>query len=112
MMSWFDVADGRLRFRGRITKQPILEWIATGEGTDAIQAAARQIGFSLFGRTRSARRRICRELWDAVAAAPVREAIADERERYLRAWTQLAYALSLPRITVASQRNTFGGSTS
>lgn len=103
-MPWFDIADGRLRFRGRITKQPILEWIATREGADTIQAAARQSGFSLLGRIRSARRRICRDLWDAVTAAPVREAIAAECDRYLGAWTQLAYAPSLPRVTVALHR--------
>jgi hypothetical protein len=103
-MPWFDIADGRLRFRGRVTKQPIVEWIATREGAEAIEAAARQTGFSLIGRSRSARRRLCRELSDAVAAAPMRETIADECDRYLRAWTQLAYAPSLPRLAVASQR--------
>lgn len=103
-MSWYDIADGRLRYRGRITKQPIREWVTSGEGIAAVQAAAQQIGFSLFGRTRSARRRICRELSEAIGAASVRETVAAECDRYLAAWTQLAYAPSLPRINIASQR--------
>lgn len=103
-MSWFDIADGRLCFRGRVTKQPIREWVTSKDGIAAVQSAARQIGFSLLGRTRSARRRMCRELAEAIAVAPVREIVAAECERYLAAWTQLAYAPSLPRVTVASQR--------
>jgi hypothetical protein len=103
-MSWFDIAEGRLRFRGRITKQPIVEWVTSGEGTGAVQAASRQIGFSLFGRTRAARRRMSRELGEAIAAPSVRETIAAECDRYLAAWTQLAYAPSLPRVTIALHR--------
>lgn len=103
-MSWFDIAGGRLRFRGRITKDPIDAWVASDEGTEAVQAAARQTGFSLFGRVRSARRRMSRELWAGVAAPPLRETIAAECDRYLAAWTELAYAPSLPRATVGLQR--------
>jgi hypothetical protein len=103
-MSWFDIADGRLCFRGRITKQPVLEWIASDEGTRAVTAAARQIGFSLLGRIRSARRRISRELWEATNEPSVRAAIPAECDRYVRAWTELAYAPSLPRLNVALQR--------
>ena len=104
MKSWFDIADGRLRFRGRLTKQPIADWIASGEGAEAVQAAARRTRFSLIGRTRAARRRMGRELWEAIGAGAVRETVAAECDRYLAAWTQLAYAPSLPRLTVAFQR--------
>jgi hypothetical protein len=103
-MSWFEIAEGRLRFRGRMTKHPIRAWLTSSEGIEAVQAAARETGFSLFGRTRSARRRMSRELWEAIDAAGAREAVAAECGRYLGAWSELAYAPSLPRATVASHR--------
>ena len=103
-MSWFDVSDGRLRFRGRVTKQPIVEWLASGDGTKAVAAAAREIRFSLFGRTRAARRQIHRALWDAMAARTLREIIAAECERYVSAWAELAYAPALPRLIISCHR--------
>ena len=103
-MSWFDIADGRLRFRGRISKQPILDWVASADGTKAVDAAAGQIRFSLLGRTRAARRRMCGALWAAMAVPALRETLAAECDRYLAAWTELAYAPSLPRTSIASHR--------
>jgi hypothetical protein len=103
-MAWFDIADGRLRFRGRITKQPVTDWVGSEEGAAAVQAAAQQIRFSLIGRVRSARRRMHRELSEGIATRSVREAIAAESDRYLAAWTELAYAPSLPRATIALHR--------
>ncbi len=103
-MSWFKIADGRLRFRGRITKQPVIDWLTSEDGTAAVQAAASQIRFALFGRLRAARRRMRRELWEAVDAPAVREVIAAECDSYLAAWAELAYAPSLPRATIALQR--------
>ena len=103
-MSWFDIADGRVRFRGRVTRDPIKEWLATHEGSAEVQAAARQIRFALFGRTGRARRRLARTLWDAASTAAVREAVAEESERYVGGWTPLAYAPSLPRVSIAYRR--------
>jgi hypothetical protein len=103
-MSWFEVADGRLRFRGRITRQPFFDWAASADGAAAVETAARQIRFSLLGRTRSARRRMCRDLQDRVAADSMRSVITLESDRYLSAWTDLAYAPSLPRLQVGLQR--------
>ena len=104
VMSWFKIADRRLRFRGRITRQPVVEWLASGDGTAAVQAAASQIRFALFGRTRTARRRMRRELWEAVSAPAARASIGAECEPYLTAWAELAYAPSLPRATVDLHR--------
>jgi hypothetical protein len=103
-MPWFDVSDGRLRFRGRITPKPFTDWTSSPEGAAMVDAAARQTGFSLFGRSRSARRRICRELRAAVSNDSVRAAIAAEPDRYLAAWTELAYAPSPPRLHVNLHR--------
>jgi hypothetical protein len=103
-MSWFKVKAGRLRFRGRITRQPFDDWIASSEGAAAVDAAAHRIRFSLFERTGVARRRICRELRRAFETEGVRSALAAEPDRYLSAWTELAHAPSLPRVDVALQR--------
>ncbi len=103
-MSWFDVADGRLRYRGRVTKHPVAEWMASDDGRVFIEAAARQIPFALLGRIRTARRRLSRELQAAVAAPALRAALPGECDRFLGACTDLAYAPSLPRLTVALQR--------
>ena len=103
-MSWFEVADGRLRFRGRISRQAVADWVASEEGAAVVAAAARQSGFSLFGRTRSARRRLCRELHDTVSGDAMRSVISLEADRYLVEWTELAYAPSLPRLQVGLQR--------
>jgi len=103
-MSWFSIADGCLRFGGRVTKDPIREWLATAEGASAVAESARQARFSLFGRTRSARRRLFRALWAAISSADVRQIIAAESDQYVGAWTPLAYAPSLPRVSVDYRR--------
>lgn len=103
-MTWFEVSDGRPRFRGRITNDPVIEWTNSAEGAAAIREAAREVGFSLFGRTRAARKRVRRELHGALDTAPIRSAVAVEPTRYLEVWSELAYAPSLPRVAVALQR--------
>src|SRR5262245_13727527 len=103
-MSWFTIADGRLRFGGRVTKDPIKEWLATPEGASAVAEAARRRRFSLFGRTGAARRQMSRALWEAITAPAVRQVIATECEGYVAAWTPLAYAPTLPRVSVEYRR--------
>jgi hypothetical protein len=102
-MAWFDVSGGRLRFR-RTSREPVREWLGSNEGSDAIQSAAREIRFSLFGRTRAARRRLARTLSGAINSPAGREAVAVECERFLETWTQLAYAPALPRRTLDGRR--------
>lgn len=103
-MAWFKITGGRLRFRGRITQEPVVEWLTSEDGAAAVQAAAGQIRFALFGRIRAARRRMRRELWKAVDSPAVRASIGAECDRYLAAWAELAYAPSLPRATIALHR--------
>ena len=91
-MSWFKIAGRRLCFRGRITKQPVIEWLTSADGTAAVQVAASQIRFALFGRTRAARRHLRQELWKAVNAPAARASIAAECDPYLAAWAELAKA--------------------
>ena len=103
-MAWFESADGRVRFRGRITREPIREWLATEAGAAAVDEAARRTRFSLLGRRRAARQQLTRALGDAISGSRVRETVAAECEGYLAAWTPLAYAPSLPRLSIAYRR--------
>jgi len=103
-MAWFESADGRVRFRGRITREPIREWLATEAGAAAVDEAARHRRFSLLGRRRAARQQLTRALGDAISGSRVRETVAAECEGYLAAWTPLAYAPSLPRLSIAYRR--------
>lgn len=102
-MAWFDVSGGRLRFR-RTSREPVHEWLTTGEGADAIQTSAGAIRFSLLGRTRSARRQLTRTLSAAVRLSSTRAALAAECASFVATWTQLAYAPALPRLTLDGHR--------
>ena len=103
-MSWFQVRDGRLRYRGGVTREPFDDWMASREGAAAVATAARAMRFAWLGRTRAAKRRIGRELRDGMTAAAVKSALAAEPDRHLAAWAALAYAPSLPRLHVALHR--------
>jgi hypothetical protein len=103
-MSWFTIAEGRLRFGGRVSKDPVREWLATPEASSAVAEAATRRRFSLFGRTRAARRQMSRALWEAISAPGVRQVIAAESDGYVGAWTPLAYAPTLPRVSVEYRR--------
>ena len=103
-MSWFKVADGSLRFRGRITAKPLAEWLTSADGSAAVDAVAQTLRFSLIGRTRAARRRLRRELMSAVADEQVRHVLDAAPDQYLTALTELAYAPALPRVVIALRR--------
>src|SRR5207344_1013979 len=83
-MNWFRVLGGRLEYQGRITREPFKRWAATKEGTEAIGRVAAGLRFSLFGRTRAARRRLWRALHEASCARSVTAAIAGEAPRYMQ----------------------------
>lgn len=103
-MRWFKVHRGTLAYGGRITREPFTRWTATRRGVDAVAAAARAIRFSLFGRARSARRRLWRALDAASRTAPFAAAVGAEASRYMQVMAGVAYADSLPRTHIALRR--------
>jgi hypothetical protein len=103
-MSWFKVSDGRVRFRGRITRRSFTEWTGTPEGAAAVDHLARQLRFAILGRTRSAKRRLWRELESAVSTDQVKAILEASPDYYLNAMTELAYAPSLPRVAIELRR--------
>ena len=103
-MSWFRVSNGRLEYRGRITREPFTQWTATKEGAAAVGRAAAEIRFSLFGRSRAARKRIWRALEDAARLDSVAAAIGGEASRYMEVLANLSYSEALPRVHLALHR--------
>jgi len=103
-MRWFRVSRGRLEYRGRITREPFMRWTATKEGIAAIRRVAAGIRFSLFGRSRAARRRIWRALEDASRGEPLVAAVRLEAAHYMEVLASLSYSDALPRVHIALQR--------
>lgn len=102
-MSWFRVSGGRLRYRGRITRDPFTAWAATREGSEALDAVAATMRFRLFASARAARR-VWRALDRATRTEALRQALQSEADRYLAVMANVSYAASLPRTTVALRR--------
>jgi hypothetical protein len=103
-MSWFRVADRRLTYRGRITREPFALWAQTKDGAAAIEEVARTLRFRLLGRRRAARRLIWRDLQRAARSEPLRSAIQAEAEHFVAVLADLSYAAGLPRERVALRR--------
>jgi hypothetical protein len=103
-MPWYHAPGGRLRFRGRVTGEPVAGWLATRDGSEAVRAAADRIRFSILGRSRSAHRRLRRELQTALTSPAAHATFAAVGDGFLKGWTALAYAPALPRATVALRR--------
>lgn len=103
-MGWFKVSDGRVVHSGQISRDPFDAWTATAEGTAAIAAVASGMRFKLLGKTRAARKKIWRELLEALRSDEGRAALQASADAYTRSLISLAYAQALPRATVALHR--------
>jgi hypothetical protein len=103
-VSWFTVRRGRLEYRGRITRDPFARWCATKEGGTAIARVAKDIRFSIFGRARSARKRMWRALDTASRAGEFRSAVAAEAGHFLKVMADACYAEALPRTNLSLRR--------
>jgi hypothetical protein len=103
-MGWFQVAKGKLEYRGRLTREPFTAWASTQEAAATIDAAAAEIGFALFGRERAARKRVWRALEAAVRSEAAVAAIRQETTHHLKLLSTVAYVPVLPRVTVGLHR--------
>ncbi len=102
-MGWFRVVDGRLRYR-RVTPVPLIEWTSTADGRAAVAAAGRYVRFSLFGRDRTGRARLWRELKDLAVNERVAATINGLAGTYPSLLAGFAFADGLPRATVDLRR--------
>jgi len=103
-MSWYKVSDGRVVYRGALTREPYGAWLATRGGGQAIDAVAGGLGFRLFGRARAARSLVWKEIVAASRTDEGRAALKEVGDLYLRTLALLAYAPGLPRAVVALRR--------
>jgi hypothetical protein len=95
---------GRLQYTGSIARAPFDAWAASDDGRAVVERAASGLPFALFGRTRAARRRLWRELTQAVRTEDVAGAVQHEIDGYLARLETLAYAEDLPRVGVDLHR--------
>ena len=102
-MYWFQVKRGRLAYRGRVSHAPLGRWLATPEGTAALEQAAKASGLRVFARART-RRRIWKTLERAGRSEQFRTALHSEADRFAQVLGQACYAPALPRTQVALHR--------
>jgi len=102
-MAWFRVASGRLRYRGRLSREPFSAWMNTPEGVETLDARAKDDRLYLFRRSR-ARRRIWRELDLASRGEFLRKAIEAEIDHFETIVVDASHAPGLPKRTVALHR--------
>lgn len=103
-MNWFTVKRGRIEYKGRIARPPFAEWCATKDGRAAIARVANGIRFSIFGRTRVARRRLWQGLDAASRTDGFKSLMAAEPAHFVRAMADVCYADVLPRAHIALGR--------
>ena len=95
---WFRLTDGRICFRGQITRAPFDEWLRSAEGAALVARAQREMRFTLFGRERAARRAIWKAAAAGVSTPSARHAIQLEADKYLALLAGLAYTDALPHV--------------
>ena len=101
MNVWVRFRRGRALYNGRITRAPLVAWLATPTGRVTLDEAASHLRF--FAQARGARR-----LWRQLAAAArdpdVIAIIQSELDGYLGRLQEFAYAEGLPRASVDLHR--------
>ena len=102
-MSSFAMKQGRLVYRGRLTREPFAEWLKTREAAGRLDATAAAFRFRLLARVR-ARKHLWRTLERAARAAPLRTAVQAEAGHFCAAMSAVSYAPGLPRAHVALHR--------
>jgi hypothetical protein len=97
-------SNGRLVYGGRLPRATFVEWTKGRTGRAVVDAAAREIRFALFGKTRAAGRRLWRQIAAAARDEDVADALNREIQGYLRRLGELAFADGLPRGGVGLRR--------
>lgn len=102
-MNWYRVADGRIQFRGRITREPFSEWLSTSDGAETVDAAAGMLRLRFLSKARAARR-LWQDLQGLTRTSSARQALQQESDYFAKNVANLCYAPYLPRNTVALHR--------
>ena len=102
-MQWFAVKRGRLAYRGRLTRAPLVKWLATREGTAAVEQAVKASGLRFFAAART-RRHFWKVLEREGRGEQLRAALHAEADRFAAVLGHACYAPALPRTQVALHR--------
>jgi hypothetical protein len=104
MMTTVRYSAGTLRYTGRLERAAFVAWADSPEGEAALNQVAASVRFSLFGRTRAARRRMWTQLTAACRTETVAGAMQREADRFLAHLDTLAHARGLPCETIELYR--------
>ena len=94
----------RIEYTGRIDRSAFIAWCDRAAGRAVVAPIATQIRFAPFGRIRTARRRLWREVRAAARSAAVASSCQQEINAYRTRLEILALAHDLPRVGVALHR--------
>jgi hypothetical protein len=95
---------GHLRYTGRITREAFAVWADSDSGRKVLEDVAARVRFSLFGRTRAARKKTWRELVEAARSKTVGLVLQHETDAYLSRLDTFVYADGLPFVMVDLRR--------
>jgi hypothetical protein len=102
-MSWYRVTNGRLEFRGRITREPFTGWLGTTEGAATRDMTAGLLRLRFMTKARAGRR-LWQDLNRLVRTGALRSVFQEETSHFAAAVSGLCYAPSLPRSQLALHR--------
>jgi hypothetical protein len=103
MGAWVRHCRGGARYAGRITRAPLVEWLATPEGQGTVDTVASRLRLRFLARQRAARR-LWRQLAGAARDPEVVATVQSEIDAYLGRLQEFAYAEGLPRVSVDLHR--------
>jgi hypothetical protein len=103
MGAWVRHRRGGARYAGRITRAPLVEWLATPEGQATVDAVASRLRLRFLARRRAARR-LWRQLAGAARDPEVVTTVQSEIDAYPGRLQEFAYAEGLPRVSVDLHR--------
>jgi len=89
-------SGGRVKYTGRIDRAAFAAWCESSNGRSVLDPIVAKMRFSLFGKARSARRRLFRGLTEAARSGALVAAVQREIDSYLTRLDTLAYARELP----------------
>ena len=94
----------RIQYTGRIDRSAFIAWCGSAAGRSVLAPIATRIRFAPFGRIRTARRRLWKDVRTAARSAAVASSCQREIDAYLTRLEILALAHDLPRVGVALHR--------
>jgi hypothetical protein len=94
----------RVRYTGKLDRGAFAAWCRSAEGQSVLKPIIAKTRFSLFGRQRSAQRRVWRDLTAAARSTGIASTMQHHVESHFARLSRLAYARDLPMVGVGLHR--------